>query len=111
MRVPNGIPLGSPLFLAVHTVNYVTTLKAKRLGLEQWTWDAGTYTWCNTSAVCNGTAVVEGKCCDSQGDWFPQQGDYMPKASRFPEHGFNRMQLAIGDAVGTKSVLGMVAQL
>jgi ankyrin repeat protein len=28
MRVPNGIPLGSPLLLPVGTVNYVQTLKA-----------------------------------------------------------------------------------
>jgi hypothetical protein len=27
-RLPNGIPLGFPLFLPIHTVNYVQTLKA-----------------------------------------------------------------------------------
>jgi hypothetical protein len=82
-------------------VLYQTVANAGELQLEQWTWDAGTYTWCLPSSVCNGSKVVEAKCCDGQGDWFPQQGDYMPADTRFPEHGFMAMQSAIGEAVGS----------
>ena len=84
-------------------VLYQTVANAKRLGLEQWTWDAGTYTWCHASSVCNGTDVVLGRCCDEQGDWFAQQGDYMPKDTRFPEHGFMALQRKIGEAVGSNA--------
>ncbi len=51
---------------------YQTVANAKQLQLEQWTWDAGTYTWCKPSSVCNGTDAVEGRCCDAQGEWFPR---------------------------------------
>jgi hypothetical protein len=82
-------------------VLYQTVANAQLLELEQWTWDAGTYTWCKPSSQCNGTAVVEGRCCDSQGDWFAQQGDYMPQDTRFPEHGFMALQRSVGQAVGS----------
>ena len=82
-------------------VLYRTVANAKRLKLEQWTWDAGTYLWCKPASVCNGSAVVEGDCCDGQNDWEPHQGDYMPRNSRFPERGFMALQHAIGDAVGS----------
>ena len=85
-------------------VLYRTVARSGQMGLEQWTWDAGTYTWCNKSSVCNGTSLVEGKCCDRQGDWFPQQGDYLPKSSRFPEHGFPAIQRAITSQVGPMGV-------
>ena len=39
-------------------VLYQTVANAAELGLEQWTWDAGTYTWCQPSSVCNGAFVV-----------------------------------------------------
>ena len=80
---------------------YETVARAGKLGLEQFTWDAGTYTWCKPASQCNGSAVAAGKCCDAQGDWFATQGDYMPKDTRFPEHGFMAIGKAIGQAVGS----------
>ena len=89
MLVPQAVYQGLGALPSYQTedVLYQTVANAGALSLEQWTWDAGTYTWCNSSSVCNGTDVVDGKCCDHQGAWEPQQGDYMPQATRFPEHG------------------------
>lgn len=74
-------------------VLYKTAANAGELKLEQWTWDAGTYTWCQPASLCNGTSVIEGKCCDAQRAWFPEQGNYMPQDTRFPEHGFMAIQV------------------
>jgi len=78
---------------------YITADKSIELELEAFIFDAGTYTHCQPSSVCNGSAVWQGKCCDPQGAWWPDQGDYMPMPSRFPEHGFMALEQRITSAI------------
>ena len=76
-------------------VLYETTSRVERFGVEAFIFDAGTYTSCQPSSVCNGTAVWSNKCCEPQGNWWTEQGDYMPRDTRFPEHGFMALEKAI----------------
>ena len=80
-------------------VLYETTARVQRFGVEAFVFDAGTYTSCQPASICNGSAVWENKCCEPQGNWWTEQGDYMPRDTRFPEHGFMALEKAITSTI------------
>ena len=80
-------------------VLYETTKRVQRFGVEAFIFDAGTYTSCQPASQCNGSAVWANKCCEPRSAWWSEQGDYMPRRARFPEHGFMALEQFITDKI------------